>query len=130
MRGLFSMSAIITLSFFGQTEAALNFYQDVLGCEILYLMRFKECPDESFCKSDNEDLIFHTTFRIHGTEFKASDVGYDEFDSPQFDGFAILLNPSSVDQAQRTFEALAEHGQIIIPFAESSFAGWYGIVKD
>ncbi|MEP1229804.1 MAG: VOC family protein [Litorimonas sp.] len=124
------MSAVLTLSFLGQTEAALDFYQEVLGCEILYLMRFRECPDKSFVKPDNEDLIFHATFSIYGTEFKASDVGYDEADGPQFEGFAILLNPSSVEQGQVTFGLLAKQGQVVIPFSESTFTGWYGIVKD
>lgn len=124
------MSAVITLSFLGQTEAALNFYQEVLGCEILYLMRFRECPDKSFLKSGNEDLIFHATFRIDGTEFKASDVGYSESDDPQFEGFAILLSPSSVEHGQATFEALAKQGEIVIPFTKATFTGWYGIVKD
>jgi len=105
-------------------------HQEVLGCEVLYLMRFGECPDKSFIKPGNEGLIFHATFRIYGTEFKASDVGYDELDGPRFEGFAILIHPPSVEQGQATFEALAKQGEVVIPFAKSAFTGWYGIVKD
>jgi len=93
-------------------------------------MRFKECPDKSFIKPGSENLIFHATFRIYGTELKASDVGYDEHDGPQFEGFAILLNPPTVEKGKATFDSLANMGQIVVPFAESTFTGWYGIVKD
>ena len=125
------MPVVTGLNFAGRTEEALNLYRDVLDAEILFLMRFRDCPDKSFMKPGMEEMIFHATFRIDGTDFKASDVGYsEETPSPDFVGFSLVLSPDSVEKAKQIFAALSSGGQVIIPFAESSFTAWYGIVID
>lgn len=78
-----------------------------------------------------EDLIFHATFRIEGTEFMASDVGYAKGKSPTpFSGFSLALGLSSVERAKRIFSTLSNDGQVVIPLAESVFTSWYGVVLD
>ncbi len=78
-----------------------------------------------------EEMIFHATFRIDGTDFKASDVGYsEETSTPNLMGISLLLSPSSVEKAKQIFAALSNDGQVVVPFAESSFTAWYGIVID
>ena len=78
-----------------------------------------------------EDLIFHATFRIYGTDFMASDVGYMVADSAAvFAGFSLLLRLDSTDRARRVFDALADSGRVLIPLAKSAFTSWYGIVID
>ena len=125
------MPVVTTLSFAGQTEAALKHYQDALGAEVLFLMRFRDSPDQSHTQPGMEDLIFHATFRVEDTVIMASDVGYQDSDSkPEFVGFSLLLQMQSVDAARRVFNALADQGQVVIPLAESKFTSWYGIVVD
>ena len=125
------MSVITTLSFAGHTEEALNFYRDSLDAEILFLMRFRDSPDQSYSEPGFEDLIFHATFRIDGTELMASDVGHGDPDSiAGFSGFALALRLSSTDRARRVFDALADGGEVLIPLAESAFTSLYGIVID
>ena len=125
------MAVVTGLNFLGRTEEALNLYRDVLDAEILFLMRFRDCPDKSLFQPGMEELIFHATFRIDGTEFKASDVEDSEgVSSPDFAGFSLVLSPRSVEKAKQIFAALSNGGQVIIPFAESSFTAWYGIVID
>ena len=125
------MSVVTTLNFVGRTEEAINFYRAALDAETLFLMRFRDCPDKSHMKPGMEEMIFHATFRIDGTEFKASDVGYSKDTStPDFAGFSLVLSPESVERAKQIFAALSEGGQVIIPLAESSFTAWYGIVID
>jgi len=125
------MPVVTTLNFAGRTEEALNLYRDVLGAETLFLMRFRDCPDKSHMQPGMEEMIFHATFRIDGTELMASDVGYSEGTSkPDFAGVALALNPDSIDEAKQIFSALGDGGQVMIPLAESTFTGWYGIVID
>ena len=125
------MPVVTTLSFAGRTEEALNLYRDVLDAETLFLMRFRDCPDKSFMQPGMEEMIFHATFRIDGTDFKASDVGYSEDTSmPDFMGFSLALSADSVEKAKQIFAALSNGGKVIIPLAESSFTAWYGIVID
>ncbi|MFK7820192.1 MAG: VOC family protein [Planctomycetaceae bacterium] len=125
------MSVVTTLSFLGRTEEALNFYRDALGAETLFLMRFRDCPDKSHMQPGMEEMIFHASFQIDGTEFMASDVGYSEQTrTPDFAGFALLLSPESIERAKQMFAALSDGGQVVVPLAESSFTAWYGIVID
>jgi len=125
------MPVVTTLGLAGQTEAALNHYQDALGAEVLFLMRFRDSPDQSHTLPGMEDLIFHATFRILDTVIEASDVGYKDSESkPFFAGFALALQMESADMAVRAFAALSDQGQVVIPFAKSKFTAWYGIVVD
>ncbi len=78
-----------------------------------------------------EELIFHATFRIEGTEFMASDVGYAKGESPTpFSGFSLALKLSSAERAKRIFSTLSNDGRVVIPLAESAFTSWYGVVLD
>lgn len=125
------MPIVTTLSFAGRTEEALRFYTEVLGAETVFLMRFRDNPDQSHAQPEMEELIFHATFRIEGTEFMASDVGYAKGKSPTpFAGFALALKLSSVERAKQVFAALSRDGRVVIPLAESAFTSWYGIVVD
>ena len=125
------MPIVTTLNFSGKTEEALKFYAEALNAETVFLMRFRESPDQRYSQAGMEDLIFHATFRIEGTEFMASDVGYVEGKSPTpFSGFSLALKLSSEEKAKRIFTALSHGGRIVIPIAESAFTSWYGVVLD
>ena len=125
------MPVVTTLNFAGRTEEALKFYAETLGSETVFLMRFRDCPDPAYAQAGTGKLIFHATFRIEGTEFMASDVGYEKGKAPPpFSGFALALKLRSVPRAKRIFAALGEEGRVIVPLAESAFTGWYGIVAD
>jgi len=124
------MPIITTLNFSGRTEAALKFYADALGAETVFLLRFRDSPDQSHTQAGMEDLIFHATFRIEGTEFMASDVGYAPGSPTPFSGFALALNLGSVPRAQQIFATLSRDGRVLVPLAESAFTSWYGVVVD
>ncbi len=125
------MAVITTLGFAGRTEEALAFYRDALDAKTVFLMRFRDCPDQSLTKPGMEDLIFHATFQIDGSDFMASDVGFIDTDTPaEFSGFSLLLRFDSTDRAKRVFASLADGGAIVIPLEKSAFTAWYGIVID
>jgi PhnB protein len=125
------MPIVTTLNFSGKTEEALKFYAKALNAETVFFMRFRESPDQRYSQAGMEELIFHATFRIEGTEFMASDVGYLKGKSPTpFSGFSLALNLSSAERAKRIFAALSHDGQVVIPLSESAFTSWYGIVLD
>ncbi|TWU44655.1 hypothetical protein Poly51_59240 [Rubripirellula tenax] len=125
------MAVITTLGFAGRTEEALAFYREALDAETVFLMRFRDCPDQSHAEPGMEDLIFHATFRIDGSDFMASDVGFNDIETPpEFAGFSLLLRFDSTERAKRAFACLADRGTIVIPFEKSAFTDWYGIVVD
>ena len=120
-----------TLNFFGCTEEAIHFYQEVLDAELLFLMRFRDSPDQSNILPDMSDKVFHATFRIGATEFMASDVGcHAAQTSPKFDGFSLAVRVNSIDTAERHFQGLSDGGDVLVPLGKTFFAERYGIVVD
>ena len=125
------MSVQTTLNFYGRTEEALAFYGRTIGAEMLFLLRFRECPDPSLSKPGLEEKIVHATFRIDSTEIMASDCGCEQATTgTAFSGFSLLLRAETPEQAGQFFAALSDGGQIQIPLVETFFAARYGIVID
>ena len=125
------MPVVTTLGFAGRTEEALAFYRHALNAETVFLLRFRDSPDQYHTQPGMENMIFHATFRIDGTEFMASDVGYADAETvTEFCGFALALRFDSIDRARQAFDALADGGHVLISLAESTFTSWYGIVVD
>lgn len=125
------MPVITTLNFCGRTEEALTLYQDTLDAQTIYFVRFRDSPDQSHMHPGMEDLVFHATFRIEGTTFMASDVGFSETCcTPDFSGFALALTFESIDRAKALFDRLGNDGEVVVPLSQSAFTSWYGIVVD
>ncbi|GAB5561289.1 MAG: VOC family protein [Synoicihabitans sp.] len=125
------MPIITTLGFTGRTEEALDFYKEALEAKTTFLMRFRDCPDQSYSKAGMEDLIFHATFEIEGTVFMASDAGWEQNqDHESFAGFSLAIGMASIERAKTVFSALSQKGQVVIPLEKSEFTSWYGIVID
>jgi PhnB protein len=125
------MNVQTTLSFYGRTEEAVNFYCQAIEAETLFLMRFRDCPDPSQSRPGLEEKIFHATFRVGSTTIMASDCGCERPPAgTPFAGFALALRVETPEKAERFFSALSEGGRIQMPLAKTFFAERYGIVAD
>ena len=119
-------------SFNGRCEEALNFYRDVLGAEIVMLMRFKDAP----CPPDPEavppewvDKVMHANLRIGESTIFASD-GRCGDQNAGFNGFSLSLTVKTDAEARRLFDALADGGQVTMPMDKTFFASSFGMVVD
>jgi PhnB protein len=125
------MNVQTTLNFYGRTEEAVEFYGRTIEAELLFLMRFRDCPDPSQFRPGMEEKIFHATFRLGSTEVMASDCGCERPPTgTTFTGFSLLLRVETVEKAERFFADLSEGGRIQLPLLETFFAARYGIVID
>jgi PhnB protein len=125
------MNVQTSLNFYGCTEEAVTFYSRTIEAEILFLMRFRDCPDPSQRKPGLEEKIFHATIRIGSTVIMASDCGCERPPAgPTFTGFSFALRVETPEKAERFFAALSDGGKIQIPLVKTFFAERYGIVVD
>lgn len=125
------MDVQTTLNFYGRTEEAVAFYGRTLEAKTLFLLRFRDAPDQSRSTPGLEEKIFHATFRIGATVLMASDCGCEQPPAlTTFAGFALAVRAESPEQADRFFTGLSEGGQIQIPLRKTFFAERYGIVTD
>ncbi|WP_455204672.1 VOC family protein [Kaarinaea lacus] len=116
------------LFFEGRCEEALNFYQQALGAEVTFLMRYKDSPDPQSCSSGLEEKIMHANVRIGESSIMVSD-GHCE-DPPNFQGFSLSLALSDVAEAKGFFNALSDGGEVIMPLAKTFWSQSFGVVKD
>jgi len=131
VRRLHFMDVQTTLNFYGRTEEAVKFYCRTIEAEILFMMRFRDRPDNPELRPGTEEKIFHATFRIGSTEIGASDCGCENSPTKTtFAGFSLLLRVDTPEKAERFFAALSDGGQIQIPMVKTFFAERYGIVID
>jgi PhnB protein len=119
------------LFFNGRCEEAIDFYKKALGAEVLMLMRFKDSPEPSqpgMIPPGSENKIMHVSLRIGETTLMASDgrcTGESEFK-----GFSLSITMADEAEAERTFSALAEGGQVQMPLSKTFWSPRFGMVTD
>jgi len=119
------------LNFDGQCDAAIEFYRHALGAEVNMLMRFKESPEPPppGCLSPgSENKVMHAQFTIGKTVVMASDGRCTG--KPSFQGISLSLTLPTEADAERSFNALAEGGQVQMPLAKTFFSARFGMVAD
>ena len=107
------------LFFDGRCEEALDFYKKTLGAKVEMMMRFKENPEPpkpGMCPPGSDDKVMHACFKIGDTSVMGSDgrcTGH-----PDFKGFALSITAKTEAEAEKTFNALADGGQVQMPMIE------------
>ncbi len=115
----------------GRAEEAIGFYREVLGAELLMLMRFKEAPEPpppGAVAPGSDDKVMHASLRVGQSELMLSDgaCGGDTM----FRGFSLSLSVADAAEAERVFSALSEGGQVQMPLGRTFFAPRFGMVAD
>lgn len=124
--------AIPYLAFDGTCAEAMRFYEKVLGlgAKLEMLMSGADAPMEGNVPSEHADRIIHARLRFDdGSLIYAGDtpvgMSYDGIK-----GVTITMNYPTVSEAQRVFEALAEGGNVTMPFESMFYAKGTGMITD
>lgn len=119
------------LFFSGRCDDALQFYQQHLGAQIQFLIRFNESPDpvpESMLQKGFENKVMHAEFSLGNTRIMASDGCND---AEKFSGFRIALTIPEEAEARRIFAALESNGgKVDMPLMKTFWSPLYGQVTD
>ncbi|AMO23904.1 VOC family protein [Ramlibacter solisilvae] len=119
------------LTFAGNCEEALKFYERCLDGRIVALFRYEGSPmDNEQLPPDWKSRVMHATFDAGGTRFMASD-GMPGQPAPHYAGFAMSVNiPRDKTLAKQAFNALAEGGQVAVPFEKAFWGAHFGMLTD
>ncbi|MBX3182773.1 MAG: VOC family protein [Polyangiaceae bacterium] len=127
------MKIVTSLSFRGQCREAFEFYAKVLGGKITTAMPYSAAPpgmpitDEKY-----QDWLMHCWLEVGDQAIMGADM--DVMWAPNIDkpknGFDVTLHTESLEQAKAWYDALAEGGQAVMPFAETFWSPGYGNVID
>ncbi len=116
------------LNFDGRCEEALEFYKKALGAKVDMLMRFKDAPDQSVITPGNADKIMHSRVQIGDAAVLMSDGRCTG--KANFHGIALAISVASEAEAEKTFAALADGGQVQMPPGKTFFSQRFGMLSD
>lgn len=116
------------LSFDGQCEAALQFYERCLGGKIVYIKRYAQSPVATQVPPEWGKRIYHATFSFGDQRLGAADAPPGGYRSPQ--GFSLTLEIDAPAEADRLFERLSDKGTVEMPLQETDWARRFGVFTD
>ncbi|TKC83144.1 VOC family metalloprotein YjdN [Trinickia terrae] len=117
------------LTFYGRCEEALAFYQEKLGAQVLFQMRFDEAPkDMPPCAPEHAKKIMHASFQIGSSILMGSDG--DMSKPASYSGFSISITSDDVAAGEKAFNGLADGGKVGMPWQPTFWALGFGMVTD
>ena len=116
------------LSFRGQCEAAFRLYERCSGGIIVTMIRYSNSPQVEPVPQEWQEKIFHATLTVGDNVLMGGDVLPEQYEQPK--GFQILIGINDPLEAERIFQALAEHGAIQMPLQKTSWAVRFGVLVD
>ena len=112
----------------GNCEAALKFYEKVLGAKIELMHTHEGAPESMPTPPEWKKKIMHGRISIDGDVLMASDTLPGHFRAPQ--GFSVSLTVGDPADAERKFKALSEGGSVNMPFGKTFFSRGFGMCLD
>ena len=116
------------LSFNGNCEEALNFYAQCLGGKVTALMRYEGSPMD--VPAHWKQKVLHGNVTADGAQI----MGADMPPGAPFAGYSgvtvSVWIKDGAERARQVFDALAQGGQVTMPFAPPFWGGHFGMLKD
>jgi PhnB protein len=116
------------LSFDGDCAEAMAFYAKTFGGTVKFQMTWAESPA---CKEVPEDWtgkIMHSTLDLGDSIVMGCDPPPNKFRAAA--GTALGVNAKNVEEGRKMFDALAEGGNIGMPFQKTFWSEGFGFVTD
>jgi PhnB protein len=119
------------LYFDGRCEEAIAFYRDALNATEVMSMRFKDAPPDPAhpISADLADKIMHATLTIGSTHVLMSD-GMGNQAKASHAGFSLSVTVDDLASGEKYFNALAQGGQINMPFQKTFWTPGFGMLVD
>jgi PhnB protein len=115
--------------FHGTCEEALAFYAKCLDGKVVGLTRFADSPMQEHAPPGYRDKVMHATLEADGIRLMASD-GRPGSPPDGEDDIALSLGLPDAERAKRIFDALADGGEVTMPFEDAFWGGKFGSLTD
>lgn len=122
------------LNFDDKAEAAMRFYERVLGGRLTEIHRFGSMPkqDGFALTPEQEALVMHVGLELpDGQMIMASDM-IEGMGPRRVEGNNVFMSvhPDSRQEADRIFTELAQGGTITMPIADQFWGDYFGSLTD
>jgi PhnB protein len=116
------------LTFNGQCEAALKFYEQSLGAQLHFKMPYGESPAAQHVPPETHNLIIHSTLTIGDQQLMAADAVPGTYAEPK--GVYVALHLNGFAEGKRIFDALSQGGKVEMDFQKTFWAAGFGQCVD
>ena len=119
------------LFFNGTCREALEAYTKIFGGQTDFLMTAGEMPEGEIpggIPEDRRDWIMHANLRIGEGQLMMSDNIMET--SAPMDGCSVIVELPDTEAAKAAFDALAEGGEVTMPFEATFWSPGFGTVRD
>ena len=116
------------LNFNGDCEAAFRFYEQCFGGKIEMMLTHGAAPSAEHVPADWHDKIMHARLVLGDRLLMGSDSPPGHYEEPK--GIYVQLAIDDPAEAERVFRALAENGQVTMPFEQTFWAYRFGMLRD
>jgi PhnB protein len=116
------------LNFNGQCAEAFKFYEQVLGASNTFSMTWGEMPGADQFPAEAHKLIMHSTLNIGDDLLMGADSPPGRYEQPR--GMNVSIHVKSVAEGERIFNALAENGNVTMPFQKTFWSPGFGMCVD
>ena len=116
------------VTFNGQCEAAFKFYAQVLNGKVDFMMTWGEMPGADQFPAEMHKLIMHSTLTVRDQTLMGADAPPDRYQQPQ--GLNVSIHPKDKTEGERIFNALAENGNVTMPFQQTFWSPGFGMCVD
>jgi PhnB protein len=116
------------LCFDGECEVAFRTYERLLGGNVTTMLAYGDSPMAEQVPPEWQKRIVHASLELDGHTLLGADVFPDDFERPR--GFFVTLSVKEVDRAKLLFEALADGGEVRMPFQETFWSAGFGVLVD
>jgi len=116
------------LNFGGNCEAAFLFYEKQLGGKITAMLKQGQLPTQYDVPQGMEKAVVHARMNVADVELIGNDVPSNYFQPIRSSYLYLTLD--STESADKTWNVLAEGGEVTMPIAETFFATRFGQLRD
>jgi PhnB protein len=125
-----TLQPIPYLSFDGNCAEAMRFYEKVLGGTIKVMMSGAQSPMADKIPKEFADRILNAQLELPGGGFLFGGDAPAHAPYAGIKGVTLALNYDTVEEAESKFNALAQGGQVTMPFGPTFWARKFGMLVD
>lgn len=120
------MKLFTYVNFKGNCRAALEFYSQHLGGQLVMMMTHEQGPNPDRVPPAWRQAIVHARMNIGETQLLGADIP----DAQPMRSAYLTLMVGGIDEAERIYAALSDGGEIFMPMAETPFAVRFAQLRD
>jgi PhnB protein len=121
---------IAYLSFNGNCDDAMRFYEQALDGKLETIIRNADTPWAAQTPAEHHQLIVHARLALDGNGILYGGDCPPVMPYEGIKGMSLTLNYDTVEQAQRVFGALSEGGTITMAMQPAFWAKAWGMLVD